>query len=126
MLGVRRFKGTQIDIWQGDITKFAADLSVSAPRTSPSGGAPDGLRLAWLDVFIGAQKTGGRHVTIDMKAGIPAALAMQAAKDFLETRVIPSGAKTIQRITFVASTMPLYDELQESLFATFEDLDHEV
>jgi O-acetyl-ADP-ribose deacetylase (regulator of RNase III) len=38
MLGLRRYKRTQIDIWQGDITKFAVDAIINAADASLTGG----------------------------------------------------------------------------------------
>jgi O-acetyl-ADP-ribose deacetylase (regulator of RNase III) len=38
MLGLRRYKRTQIDIWQGDITQFSVDLMVNAANFELAGG----------------------------------------------------------------------------------------
>ncbi len=38
MLGLRRYKGAQIDVWQGDITTFAVDAITNAAQESLLGG----------------------------------------------------------------------------------------
>lgn len=38
MLGLRRYKRTQIDIWQGDITTFSVDAMVNAANAELTGG----------------------------------------------------------------------------------------
>ena len=38
MLGLRRYKRTQIDIWQGDLTKFYVDAMVNAANAELAGG----------------------------------------------------------------------------------------
>ena len=54
MLGLRRYKKTQIDIWQGDILAFAVDAMISPTDASPLKEAlilaagPEALK-AWLE-----------------------------------------------------------------------------
>jgi O-acetyl-ADP-ribose deacetylase (regulator of RNase III) len=38
MLGLRIYKGIQLDVWQGDITQFACDAMVNAAATDLQGG----------------------------------------------------------------------------------------
>ena len=38
MLGLRRYKSAQIDVWQGDITTFAVDAIINAANETLSGG----------------------------------------------------------------------------------------
>jgi hypothetical protein len=122
MLGVRRFKGTQIDLWQGEIKTFATDRSESAPEPSPSGDQhPDGLGLLWLKFLNDAEAQGGRHLAVAIADSDATLAIMNALKNFLNTR----STSKIKRITLVARDMPTYDALQDSLFASFEDLDHD-
>lgn len=121
MLGVRRFKGTQIDLWQGDITKFATDRSENAPHASPSDPNSDGFRSLWAALLEKAESAGGRHLAVAIAETAASPEIMTALKDFLNRRI----TSKIKRITLVAANMPTYDVLQDSLFASFEDLDHD-
>lgn len=121
MLGVRRFKGTQIDLWQGDITKFATDRSEYAPHTGPSDPNSDGLRSLWAALLEDAEVAGGRHLAVAVADVDASPVIMTALKDFLNGRQ----TSKIKRITLVATNTPTYDMLQDSLFASFEDLDHD-
>lgn len=125
MLGVRRFKSIQIDLWQGDITKFAADLSESYPKTSPSDEQDaDGLKRIWTKLFKHAQIRGGRHLSINIDRKEDAIPVMNAIKECFENTDSGDVVKPIKRITLVATSMEIYDHLQEALFSSFEDLDH--
>ena len=121
MLGVRRFKGTQIDLWQGDITKFATDRSEAAPKAGPSDANADGPRRLWVELLDKSEIQGGRHLAIAITDATTSSTIMNALKDFLNTR----STSKIKRITLVARDMPTYDALQDSLYASFEDLDHD-
>lgn len=126
MLGVRRFKGTQIDLWQGDIKKFATDLSETSPEVSPSEPKnSDGLRHAWAKLFSRVQAKGGRHLSIAIHENVAETTLMHAIKDFLEGRDLSQTTTPIKRITLVADSMATYDKLQGALFSSFEDLDHD-
>lgn len=126
MLGVRRFNSIQIDLWQGDVTKFAADLSEPCPKISPSEKQdPDGLLHAWVLLFKSAQTRGGRHLTVNISEATSAVTIMNAIKECFGVANAALKTIPIKRITLVATSMEIYDGLQEALFSSFEDLDHE-
>lgn len=156
MLGLRRFKNVQIDIWQGDIDTFAgdgllkfsssSDLAVRVElnketastsitlmaSSSPivSGNQKDIGRL-YHDTFSAFDKAKLRHLIIP---GIPENLAQTLNHDSFVIncmttlrKFIDSGlSDSMQRVTFVARDLSVYDMLQKHLFAEFPDeLDEE-
>lgn len=128
MLGVRRFQGTQIDLWQGDIQKFATDLCEDSPlkHMSPlETQSSDGLHRSWVSLLQRLQLNGGRHLSIAITSELPLQPLMDAIKDFLTHRDPSKHSTLIKRITLVADSMSTYDQLQDVLFASFEDLDHD-
>jgi O-acetyl-ADP-ribose deacetylase (regulator of RNase III) len=61
LLGLRRYKGAQIDVWQGDITTFAVDAMTNAAQESLVGGfGVDGAihRVGGPDILRECQKIG--------------------------------------------------------------------
>ena len=109
MLGLRRYRQIQIDIWQGDIAKFSVDLASDVSATT------------WSAQFEGLRKRiapGGKfHVSFLVASESLAVSALQSVKKLLDE--IPS--EMLRRITFVAPNNSIYGALQESLFSTFED-----
>jgi hypothetical protein len=101
MLGIRRFGGVAIDLFQGELRLFACDAVLD--------GASIGEGLAAADV------AGSRHVAI--VGGKDPEAALGAVDRYL--RGERPGA--VARITFVLSSVPQYYEFQESLFRLFPD-----
>ena len=151
MLGLRRFKNVQIDIWQGDITTFAADgllsFSPSAdltirveanqadantavsllanPDRLNSGDHQETSRL-YNDAFLAFEQTKLGHLIIP---GIPVDLGNSLNHDSFVNHCmttlrhfIDSGlSHSMRRVTFVARDSSVYDMLQKHLFAEFPD-----
>ncbi len=109
MLGLRRFRQTQIDLWQGDFKIFASDLACTF--TSPVE-LHSSLKIA--------QTTHLRHVSIFSNQSSHVRDIITTLKTFLEQR--DTSSHNPSRITIVASGLDIYDELQQLLFATFEDI----
>lgn len=119
MLGLRRFKKTQIDIWQGDITKFALDIMGAEPSIQTTQGLSensDGLCDAWFQ-SLKSQSAAKKHLGILCSNQNHANAALKATKLFLAAHA----ESAPRRITFVAPSLDVYDSLQEALFAHFED-----
>ena len=104
MLGIRRYQGVAIDLFQGDIALFAVDVVVSAT-------------LAGL---LAGESQRARHVAIDttQPGGSQPAQVLSIVKAFLDgERELPA----VRRITLVTSTSEDYANLQGELFRTFAD-----
>jgi hypothetical protein len=112
LLGLRRYRGTQIDLWQGDPASFYADAHVT-------------LGDAIAKAFVEATGLGVRHVAFTLSssqsAGLPqdqiAKSLFQALKAYLDTR----GQQSPTRVTFIAKDGEEYYLLQSKLFAEFPD-----
>ncbi len=104
MLGIRRYRGASIDLWQGDTRSFVRDFTARATLAS----------LAESD------RLGHRHVVIEGEPGA-ASEALTVVKEFLlGSRATP----TVKRITFVLSDSDVYTAYQQELFSRFPDEDH--
>lgn len=127
MLGVRRLNKVQIDLWQGEINEFFVDLRLQfleGTRKSNS----DGPSLAdiILDLLAKAGKTQCRHLSISADDILAVAQdsktapgdAIKAVRTFI-TKQGEGGS--LQRITFVSSSLQIYDEFQKALFTVFPE-----
>lgn len=120
MLGLRRYKETQIDIWQGDYLKFAVDFSLPVDTQSDASDttnqAPDFFLLGLANLKpLAGQRFHVSHLVTHVK---DAAGLMAATRTFLDQT---ASQPKLRRITFIAPNTPIYDSLQEALFSTFED-----
>ena len=103
MLGIRRFQGVAIDLFQGELPLFASDVVL------------DALRIA--EELAAADAVGKRHAAV-ANAGDPTA-AFHDLKVYLESnRPVPH---KVERVTFVLGSVERYYEFQEVLFRTFPD-----
>ena len=104
MLGIRRYGGAAIDLFQGELALFAVDLVV--PPT-----------LAGLQ---SGDRQRARHVAVDAaqlgEQGQQAVMTL--LKAFLSE---PRQEATVRRITLVTPNGDAYAALQEELFRTFPD-----
>ncbi len=104
MLGIRRFQGASIDLWQGDIRSFVRDFTARATLAS----------------LAEADRLGHRHVVIEGEGGASSA-ALGVVKEFLSAaRATPA----VKRVTFVLADAAMYSAYQKELFSLFPDEDH--
>ncbi|MBM4253233.1 MAG: hypothetical protein FJ146_14785 [Deltaproteobacteria bacterium] len=104
MLGIRRYHGASIDLWQGDSRSFVRDYTARATLAS----------------LAEADQLGHRHVVIEGESG-GASEALATVKAFL-TSSRPTPA--VKRITFVLTDAVTYNAYQRDLFSLFPDEDH--
>lgn len=103
MLGVRRFQGAQLDLFQGELRLFASDVVVDARNLQKD--------------LAAADAAGFRHVAIT--AARDAMASMNAVKAYLEGE--RPGLRGIGRLSFVLVSLDQYYEFQDALFRTFPD-----
>ncbi len=109
MLGIRKYRGAAIDLWQGNPEEFACDLI--------SDEVAGGLSSAAVNRY--------RHLALALKLKDDPSplqsLAMQAMdeiKNFLESNN-HADDKFPQRITLILNSSLQYDTFQTKLFETF-------
>jgi len=122
MLGIRRYRGVAIDLWQGESRLFARDVTAQ-----PS--------LASLREVDRQQR---RHAAIDIGeqpgAEVSAAAALAAVKAFLDEArpeaaldraqgIAQPVAGGLRRISFVLPDAARYTAFQEELFRLFPEED---
>ena len=124
MLGLRRYKNIQVDLWQGDIMTFATDATVTLPDFGPSRvfSAPEVEDLAKKirGLFETSDLQLKRHISVPVQASsveLAAEAAFKAIKNFVDT----ASPNVLRRVTFVASDEKIYAVLQHHLFARFPD-----
>jgi hypothetical protein len=114
MLGIRRYAGVAIDLWQGESRLFARDFTAKAALPSLHDGDRQNLRHAAIDI-------------VDESA--PEAMA--TVKAFLDGRDHHDGQQPagfarfggIKRISFVLPDAARYRAFQEELFRLFPEED---
>ena len=114
MLGIRRYAGVAIDLWQGESRLFARDFTAKAALPSLRDGDRRNLRHAAID--IGDES---------------APEAMATVKAFLDGRAHQGGQQSagfarfdgIKRISFVLPDAARYRAFQEELFRLFPEED---
>lgn len=151
MLGLRRFKTVQIDIWQGQAAQFATDCvvlfenressDIEIVSASPLGSAATVIKapfnqagkidtnvfdVVFQRIFAAAENAGSRHLVI------PAQLGSLGTDDNLSSfaktgfRALHNWLSTecptrLGRVTFIADSANSYHILQEHLFAEYPD-----
>ena len=145
MLGIRRYKGASIDLWQGDQTLFACDVAVvldpkkdvgAIESLRPGGAAGLCLSLgsgggfgeadlsrAYADCFNLAEQEAARHIVfpelVPMGIADGSEFGLRTVKQILEQ----SALEHVSRITFVLADLGTYDRYQSALFVTFPEDD---
>ncbi len=151
MLGLRRYRTVQIDIWQGHASQFATDClvcfevedsaQIALKNTDSSAAATTILRASlpsttnwnaydweslFLEIFETAERAGLRHLVVP---GRPLFLPDDVGSDAFAKAGFRSlhqwlDAKCpnrLGRVTFVADKADGYHILQEHLFAEYAD-----
>ena len=107
MLGLRHFKQTAIDLWQGEAKDFAADLTILVETWKPK----------YLEDFA---ISGKRHMSLIIadRSIEPAALFDQL-KNFIDH----GGKNNLvgRRISLILASLEAYDAFQEALFRIFPE-----
>ena len=119
MLGLRRYKNTQIDLWTGDATQFAVDALLPWVATTD-----DNLHK---QLFSEALDRRVRHVAIHKLSTdatshvhtMAAQATMQALREFLDG--LDSSPRALARVTFITQNLVDYETMQTALFKVFED-----
>jgi hypothetical protein len=117
MLGLRIYRNTQVDLWQGEADKFVVDhLGMNSSSSS------DISDEYWDKLFKDGQASGGRHFGMVIYKHDDAAAVMARLKAFLDERPLAQRSVSVMsRMTFIASNEAIYDALQKALFATFQE-----
>ncbi|MCX6116810.1 MAG: hypothetical protein NT027_04665 [Proteobacteria bacterium] len=114
MLGLRRYRQTQIDLWQGRHEQFAVDLSFTFQTPADLFQKLDSCRTQFL-----------RHASIICKSTDEANLVIDTLNDYL-TKNHPAdlhaAAVNPRRVTVIAPSSDIYDALQQNLFSRFLDI----
>jgi len=151
LLGLRRFRKIQIDVWQGEASKFAADCLVLCTKgdlTKPQVDQPDNSHASAViikaplpealqqdmspvvklfdEIFNTVDRLQLRHLVIDGAAQCSPAQPSESpvAKVVMATLRIwinKSCPLHLSRVTFVAADTNGYNILQKYLFAEYPD-----
>lgn len=138
MLGIRKHRGAQIDLHQGDPSRFACDALVrEGAVTSTSTSAPGSLPAKCLievggetgkavrDALSAADAFGARHVVIPAlglagsTSEASAAASLTALRAFLDSFAVTPEA--VRRVTFALSTSAHYAVFGEAMARTFPE-----
>jgi hypothetical protein len=115
LLGIRKFNGVAIDLFQGDISTFSCDHEFVAHE----GGSIAGVCETALKEIVASN---GRHLAVSVilteQSGLDAAAiaAMNAVKRFLGNL---NDRRGLRRLTFVLTSGDGYRAFQNALFTTF-------
>lgn len=101
MLGIRRYKKKNFDLWAGDPKDFHTDFQISAEDSN-------------LEAQISSQKI--RHLALTLQESSLCKNVFEHLKSLVDQAKIP---EEVKRITFIAPTVEFYEKAQEDLFQTF-------
>lgn len=117
MLGIRRYRGVAIDLYQGEIGDFACDLCLDSLATA----APaEELLLAWTETLLKAMAFGHRHLAVsfpssdkdEAKLRPLAKILFQAVCQSIAVNAVPG----LGRISIVVEDGVSYAVSQSQLF----------
>lgn len=111
MLGIRHYKKTAVDLWQGDSRFFVSDFAIAVP--------PEWARA---DFAAGLAKAPARsHVVLTFSGNL--ANEPQRIMGFLKDTLDQEEGARLRRITFVLNSLEQYQGYQQALFAVFPDFE---
>ncbi len=100
MLGIRRYQGVAIDLFQGDPTLFVGDAAVSS--------------VAEIER---ADAAGARHLVFQPPSSPQELLVLKEFLDLSQER----GLSHVRRISFLTSSLDEYYQYQSELFRVFPE-----
>jgi hypothetical protein len=151
LLGLRRFRKVQIDIWQGQASQFTADclvafdvgtsskirleksdqataytMHVRVPWTADASADTSGLETTFQQIFQEVEQAGLRHLVIQGPPGNSQKVEVwkslaKAGFRSLHHWLESDRPTQLGRVTFIADSANGYDILQEHLFAEYAD-----
>ena len=104
MLGIRKFNGVAIDLFQGDITTFFCDGQVDAKSFEES-----------------FKEASGRHIAVLAGGDLSSAMSLFATTKHMLLQ--KTGPKNLGRLTFIMTTLDEYRLFQKALFESFPELE---
>lgn len=129
MLGLRRYRGVQIDLFLGEHELFHCEYFVRSPNDLNTGGQPpsgsDQMGL-YRQALKNAEPSNHRHVALvnfgssfpDQDLSSQAKTALLSVKEYLDKDYLGPG-NGLGRISFVLSTKVEHDAFQDALFEAF-------
>ncbi len=107
MLGLRRYQGVQVDLWQGELERFVHDASIVFDQRSD-------LELA--------RYPQGHVVLVPSKSVTWDARLCLEFMERLKGELNPTGARLPRRLTLVLCDLEQYRTFQKALFSSFPDV----
>ncbi len=119
MLGIRKFNGVAIDLYQGDISTFSCDSEFVGKDGNT-------IKSTCESALHEVLASNGRHLAVTPFLTARSSIdkesigAMETVKSFLQNLKDRGG---LRRVTFVLGSGEHYRSFQDALFSTFPEKD---